>query len=157
MNFQFSWKWRIFLSHTSVYHTCKFASYISYFRDTECAKLPAELLNLIKRKYPQIVTRLIHLLGERLLGQLQTKSTASFPIAGLHGFLLQSMLQILLIYINIQELKDHVNNFSKTSLYITSLFTKELQRSTYLYLICLRSKVKHVCKEVLGTSKSTSL
>ncbi|XP_078313356.1 patatin-like phospholipase domain-containing protein 7 isoform X5 [Crassostrea virginica] len=50
-------------------------------RDTECAKLPAELLNLIKRKYPQIVTRLIHLLGERLLGQLQTKSTASFPIA----------------------------------------------------------------------------
>ncbi|XP_052697181.1 patatin-like phospholipase domain-containing protein 7 isoform X2 [Crassostrea angulata] len=50
-------------------------------RDTECAKLPAELLNLIKRKYPQIVTRLIHLLGERLLGQLQTKSTTSFPIA----------------------------------------------------------------------------
>lgn len=54
----------------------------SFYRDTECAKLPAELLNLIKRKYPQIVTRLIHLLGERLLGQLQTKSTTSFPIAG---------------------------------------------------------------------------
>ncbi|XP_048732326.2 patatin-like phospholipase domain-containing protein 7 isoform X2 [Ostrea edulis] len=54
---------------------------IMAIRDTECAKLPAELLNLIKRKYPQIVTRLIHLLGERLLGQLQTKSTDSFPIA----------------------------------------------------------------------------
>ncbi|XP_062597845.1 patatin-like phospholipase domain-containing protein 7 isoform X3 [Saccostrea cucullata] len=51
-------------------------------RDTECAKLPAELLNLIKRKYPQIVTRLIHLLGERLLGQLQKSSGLnSFPIA----------------------------------------------------------------------------
>ncbi|OWF43844.1 Patatin-like phospholipase domain-containing protein 7 [Mizuhopecten yessoensis] len=41
-------------------------------RDTECAKLPAELLNLIKRKYPHIVTRLIHLLGQRILGHLQT-------------------------------------------------------------------------------------
>ncbi|XP_013380696.1 patatin-like phospholipase domain-containing protein 7, partial [Lingula anatina] len=45
-------------------------------RDTELAKIPAELLNLIKRKYPQIVTRLIHLLGQRILGSLEHKETA---------------------------------------------------------------------------------
>ena len=44
-----------------------------YYRDTECAHLPAELLNLIKRKYPQIVTRLIHLLGQRILGHIETR------------------------------------------------------------------------------------
>ncbi|KAL5008772.1 hypothetical protein ScPMuIL_014353 [Solemya velum] len=46
-------------------------------RDTELAKMPAELLNLIKRKYPQIVTRLIHLLGQRILGHLQNKNTVA--------------------------------------------------------------------------------
>lgn len=45
-------------------------------RDTECAHLPAELLNLIKRKYPQIVTRLIHLLGQRILGHIETRGEA---------------------------------------------------------------------------------
>ncbi|CAI9715518.1 patatin-like phospholipase domain-containing protein 7 [Octopus vulgaris] len=43
-------------------------------RDTELADIPAELLNHIKRKYPQIVARLIHLLGQRLLGSLQSRS-----------------------------------------------------------------------------------
>ncbi|KAK6196270.1 hypothetical protein SNE40_001523 [Patella caerulea] len=46
-------------------------------RDTEIAKLPSELLNVIKRKYPQIVTRLIHLLGERILGNLQSRNTVT--------------------------------------------------------------------------------
>ncbi|XP_064650048.1 patatin-like phospholipase domain-containing protein 7 [Lineus longissimus] len=40
-------------------------------RDTELAKIPSELLNMIKHKYPQVVTRLIHLLGKRILGTLQ--------------------------------------------------------------------------------------
>ncbi|GAB1610265.1 patatin-like phospholipase domain-containing protein 7 [Argonauta hians] len=43
-------------------------------RDTELADIPSELLNHIKRKYPQIVARLIHLLGQRLLGNLQSRS-----------------------------------------------------------------------------------
>ncbi|CAH1787531.1 unnamed protein product, partial [Owenia fusiformis] len=46
-------------------------------RDTELAMLPGELLNLIKRKYPQIVTRLIHLLGQRILGSLQDRNVSS--------------------------------------------------------------------------------
>ncbi|RWR98949.1 Protein Swiss cheese-like protein, partial [Dinothrombium tinctorium] len=40
-------------------------------RDSEIAKLPSGLLDVIKIKYPVVVTRLIHLLGHRLLGTLQ--------------------------------------------------------------------------------------
>lgn len=43
--------------------------------DTELAQIPDELLNLIKRKYPQIVTRLIHLLGQRILGSLGNRAS----------------------------------------------------------------------------------
>ncbi|XP_078285748.1 patatin-like phospholipase domain-containing protein 6 isoform X1 [Rhinoraja longicauda] len=40
-------------------------------RDSELAKLPEGTLNNIKRRYPQVVTRLIHLLGQKILGNLQ--------------------------------------------------------------------------------------
>ncbi|XP_036604522.1 patatin-like phospholipase domain-containing protein 7 isoform X1 [Trichosurus vulpecula] len=40
-------------------------------RDSELAKLPEGALTSIKRRYPQVVTRLIHLLGEKILGSLQ--------------------------------------------------------------------------------------
>ncbi|KAL8574962.1 hypothetical protein ACOMHN_064494 [Nucella lapillus] len=46
-------------------------------RDTEVAKIPKELLTLIKVKYPQVVTRLIHLLGQRILGNLQNRNTVA--------------------------------------------------------------------------------
>ncbi|XP_054162563.1 neuropathy target esterase sws-like [Oppia nitens] len=39
-------------------------------RDSELAKLPDGLVEAIKIKYPVVVTRLIHLLGHRLLGSL---------------------------------------------------------------------------------------
>ncbi|XP_027053667.1 patatin-like phospholipase domain-containing protein 7 isoform X1 [Pocillopora damicornis] len=45
------------------------ATTVHAIRDTELAVLPDGLLNTIKRHFPQVVTRLIHLLGERLLGQ----------------------------------------------------------------------------------------
>ncbi|XP_067056188.1 patatin-like phospholipase domain-containing protein 7 isoform X2 [Acropora muricata] len=45
------------------------ATTVHAVRDTELAVLPDGLLNTIKRHFPQVVTRLIHLLGERLLGQ----------------------------------------------------------------------------------------
>ena len=49
-----------------------------YFsRDTELAKLPTELLNVIKRKYPQVVTRLIHLLGQRIIGSMRSRDSLS--------------------------------------------------------------------------------
>ncbi|XP_023238253.1 LOW QUALITY PROTEIN: neuropathy target esterase sws-like [Centruroides sculpturatus] len=44
-------------------------------RDSELAKLPEELLLTIKTKYPEIVQRLIHLLGDSILGSLQKGMT----------------------------------------------------------------------------------
>lgn len=38
-------------------------------RDTELAKLPEGLLNAIKLKFPMVVSRLINLLGHRILGK----------------------------------------------------------------------------------------
>jgi lysophospholipid hydrolase len=39
-------------------------------RDTELAKLPEGLFNAIKLRYPVVVTRLINLLGHRILGMI---------------------------------------------------------------------------------------
>ncbi|XP_068606606.1 patatin-like phospholipase domain-containing protein 6 [Brachionichthys hirsutus] len=47
------------------------ATTVHAVRDTELVKLPEGTLNNIKRKYPQVVTRLIHLLGQKILGNLQ--------------------------------------------------------------------------------------
>ncbi|XP_068740999.1 patatin-like phospholipase domain-containing protein 7 isoform X2 [Montipora capricornis] len=53
------------------------ATTVHAIRDTELAVLPDGLLNTIKRHFPQVVTRLIHLLGERLLGQYRRSYTRS--------------------------------------------------------------------------------
>ncbi|KAJ8413821.1 hypothetical protein AAFF_G00064190 [Aldrovandia affinis] len=47
------------------------ATTVHAVRDSELAKLPEGALSSIKRKYPQVVTRLIHLLGQKILGNLQ--------------------------------------------------------------------------------------
>uniref|UniRef100_S4RZJ7 lysophospholipase n=1 Tax=Petromyzon marinus TaxID=7757 RepID=S4RZJ7_PETMA len=47
------------------------ATTVHAVRDSELAKLPEGALNTIKRRYPQVVTRLIHLLGQKILGNLQ--------------------------------------------------------------------------------------
>ncbi|XP_045324836.1 patatin-like phospholipase domain-containing protein 7 isoform X1 [Leopardus geoffroyi] len=59
------------------------ATTVHAVRDSELAKLPAGALTSIKRRYPQVVTRLIHLLGEKILGSLQ-QGTASGHQFGLH-------------------------------------------------------------------------
>ena len=46
-------------------------------RDTELAKLPSGLLDFIKIKHPVVVTRLVHLLGHRILGSIQQKTPLS--------------------------------------------------------------------------------
>ncbi|XP_069087756.1 patatin-like phospholipase domain-containing protein 6 isoform X1 [Pleurodeles waltl] len=58
------------------------ATTIHAVRDTELAKLPEGTLNNIKRRYPQVVTRLIHLLSQKILGNLQ-QLRGPFPGAGL--------------------------------------------------------------------------
>ncbi|XP_069460025.1 patatin-like phospholipase domain-containing protein 6 isoform X2 [Ambystoma mexicanum] len=57
------------------------ATTIHAVRDTELAKLPDGTLNNIKRRYPQVVTRLIHLLSQKILGNLQ-QLRGPFPGAG---------------------------------------------------------------------------
>uniref|UniRef100_A0A8C6DKW5 lysophospholipase n=1 Tax=Moschus moschiferus TaxID=68415 RepID=A0A8C6DKW5_MOSMO len=52
------------------------ATTVHAIRDSELAKLPEGALNSIKRQYPQVVTRLIHLLGEKILGSLQQGAAA---------------------------------------------------------------------------------
>lgn len=39
-------------------------------RDSELAKLPEGLFNAIKLRYPVVVTRLINLLGHRIIGMI---------------------------------------------------------------------------------------
>ncbi|XP_015605811.1 neuropathy target esterase sws isoform X1 [Cephus cinctus] len=46
-------------------------------RDSELAKLPEGLFNVIKLRYPIVVTRLINLLGHRILGSWQAKNGTS--------------------------------------------------------------------------------
>nr|XP_054094317.1 patatin-like phospholipase domain-containing protein 7 isoform X5 [Callithrix jacchus] len=62
------------------------ATTVHAVRDSELAKLPAGALTSIKRRYPQVVTRLIHLLGEKILGSLQqgpvTGHQFGLPTAG---------------------------------------------------------------------------
>ncbi|KAM7093557.1 patatin-like phospholipase domain-containing protein 7 [Molossus nigricans] len=60
------------------------ATTVHAVRDSELAKLPAGALTSIKRRYPQVVTRLIHLLGEKILGSLQQGPAAGHPF-GLHS------------------------------------------------------------------------
>uniref|UniRef100_A0A669DFF3 lysophospholipase n=1 Tax=Oreochromis niloticus TaxID=8128 RepID=A0A669DFF3_ORENI len=46
------------------------ATTVHAVRDSELAKLPEGALRSIKRKFPQVVTRLIHLLGQKILQQV---------------------------------------------------------------------------------------
>ncbi|KAM9744627.1 patatin-like phospholipase domain-containing protein 7 [Menidia menidia] len=55
------------------------ATTIHAVRDSELAKLPEGALNSIKRRYPQVVTRLIHVLGQKILGKMQQ---VNGPLAG---------------------------------------------------------------------------
>ncbi|XP_044593331.1 neuropathy target esterase sws isoform X2 [Cotesia glomerata] len=53
-------------------------------RDSELAKLPEGLFNVIKLRYPIVVTRLINLLGHRILGSWQQVATTRSSIKTQH-------------------------------------------------------------------------
>jgi lysophospholipid hydrolase len=72
--------------------TC--ATTVHAIRDTELACLPAGLLNTIKVKQPRVVSRLIQVLGEKILGTynrvalpLTTVSTTMVAGNGDRGYL----------------------------------------------------------------------
>ncbi|XP_053318151.1 patatin-like phospholipase domain-containing protein 6 isoform X2 [Spea bombifrons] len=48
-------------------------------RDSELAKVPDGALSYIKRRYPQVVTRLIHILSQKILGNLQQSEDNADP------------------------------------------------------------------------------
>ncbi|XP_061763925.1 patatin-like phospholipase domain-containing protein 7a isoform X2 [Nerophis ophidion] len=52
------------------------ATTVHAVRDSELAKLPEGALSSIKRKFPQVVTQLIHLLGQKILRQVNVPLTA---------------------------------------------------------------------------------
>ncbi|KAK2183715.1 hypothetical protein NP493_298g00000 [Ridgeia piscesae] len=54
-------------------------------RDTELAQIPDGLLNLIKRLHPQVVTRLIRLLGHKILGSLKNRPNPPAIYSALSG------------------------------------------------------------------------
>uniref|UniRef100_A0A673BS20 lysophospholipase n=1 Tax=Sphaeramia orbicularis TaxID=375764 RepID=A0A673BS20_9TELE len=56
------------------------ATTVHAVRDSELAKLPEGALNSIKRRYPQVVTRLIHLLGQKILGNMQQVNARSLAL-----------------------------------------------------------------------------
>jgi lysophospholipid hydrolase len=60
-----------YLQVEMVTHTKRSTTVIAV-RDSELAKLPEGLFNAIKLKYPIVVTRLINLLGHRILGRTKT-------------------------------------------------------------------------------------
>ncbi|XP_029470328.1 patatin-like phospholipase domain-containing protein 7 isoform X3 [Rhinatrema bivittatum] len=64
------------------------ATTVHAVRDSELAKLPEGALTFIKRRYPQVVTRLIHLLGEKILGNLQQVTN---PLTAGHGIGIHTM------------------------------------------------------------------
>lgn len=62
-----------------VTHTKRSTTVIAV-RDSELAKLPEGLFNAIKLRYPIVVTRLINLLGHRILGNNHHKFMSSAVI-----------------------------------------------------------------------------
>uniref|UniRef100_A0A8C6PY59 lysophospholipase n=1 Tax=Nothobranchius furzeri TaxID=105023 RepID=A0A8C6PY59_NOTFU len=58
------------------------ATTVHAVRDSELAKLPEGALSSIKRKFPQVVTRLIHLLGQKILQQVNVPLSGSKWDAG---------------------------------------------------------------------------
>uniref|UniRef100_A0A6Q2ZJU2 lysophospholipase n=1 Tax=Esox lucius TaxID=8010 RepID=A0A6Q2ZJU2_ESOLU len=56
------------------------ATTVHAVRDSELAKLPEGALSSIKRKFPQVVTRLIHLLGQKILQQVNGPLTGNLAL-----------------------------------------------------------------------------
>lgn len=104
-------------------------------RDTELAKLPSGLLDFIKIKHPIVVTRLIHLLGHRILG-IQQKSpltmvepaSATFTRPTVSNFATVAILAInedVPIHAFCYELKNALQQIDNTLLLNSSFIRKQ--------------------------------
>uniref|UniRef100_A0A673IPH7 lysophospholipase n=2 Tax=Sinocyclocheilus rhinocerous TaxID=307959 RepID=A0A673IPH7_9TELE len=87
------------------------ATTVHAVRDSELAKLPEGALSSIKRKFPQVVTRLIHLLGQKILQQVNGPLTGVLLSSPkLHLF--NQKLQHAYCQILLQFLKKTENSLS---------------------------------------------
>uniref|UniRef100_A0A673IPB8 lysophospholipase n=1 Tax=Sinocyclocheilus rhinocerous TaxID=307959 RepID=A0A673IPB8_9TELE len=89
------------------------ATTVHAVRDSELAKLPEGALSSIKRKFPQVVTRLIHLLGQKILQQVNGPLTGVCVLLSspkLHLF--NQKLQHAYCQILLQFLKKTENSLS---------------------------------------------
>lgn len=98
--------------------TC--ATTVHAIRDTELACLPSGLLNTIKLKQPQVVSRLIQVLGERILGSyhrvstpLSTTGHTGIHLAGLPSISCVHAGNIDSLFVGPPEAKKHmISNLS---------------------------------------------
>jgi len=109
-------------------------------RDTELAKLPSGLLDFIKIKHPIVVTRLVHLLGHRILGSIQEKTplaiaeTASFTRPNVSNFATIAILSInddVPIHAFCYELKNALQQIDLTLLLNSSFIRKQFGPSAF--------------------------
>lgn len=109
-------------------------------RDTELAKLPCGLLDFIKIKHPIVVTRLVHLLGHRILGSIQQKTPltigepASFTRPTVSNFATVAVLAInddVPIHAFCYELKNALQQIDLTLLLNSSLIRKQYGQTAF--------------------------
>ncbi|XP_008556860.1 neuropathy target esterase sws isoform X2 [Microplitis demolitor] len=115
-------------------------------RDSELAKLPEGLFNVIKLRYPIVVTRLINLLGHRILGTWQQAATTRSSIKSQHRTTATTF-----------DARPSQVNFSTVAIVPVSedvpltAFTYELYHSLCAIGPCLRL-TSDVVRKTLGTS-----
>ena len=82
--------------------TC--ATTVHAIRDTELACLPAGLLNTIKVKQPRVVSRLIQVLGEKILG---TYNRVALPLTSVSTTMVTGNGHIISLSLDI-EIFDNI-------------------------------------------------
>lgn len=109
-------------------------------RDTELAKLPSGLLDFIKIKHPIVVTRLIHLLGHRILGiQQKTPLTIVEPASTFTRPTVSNFATVAILAINedvpvhafCYELKNALQQIDLTLLLNSSFIRKQFGPSAF--------------------------
>uniref|UniRef100_A0A8C3PZG4 lysophospholipase n=1 Tax=Chrysolophus pictus TaxID=9089 RepID=A0A8C3PZG4_CHRPC len=144
------------------------ATTVHAVRDSELAKLPEGALTSIKRKFPQVVTRLIHLLGEKILGSLQqgghpfglhsssSKWDAGNPASNLSTIAIMPVSEEVPLTAFTLELKHALNAVGKKCL---SWDCSHLQRSFVsgvgslsLTIRCLKQKVRRLERMLENTA-----
>ncbi|XP_033114501.1 patatin-like phospholipase domain-containing protein 7 isoform X2 [Anneissia japonica] len=114
-------------------------------RDTELAMLPSGMLTLIKRKFPQVVTRLIEILGQKLVGQVKEKNVSN-PLRAIS----QNM--------DVAGSHPNVDNLSTCAIIAASdnvplsNFSQELTHSLSAIGSCLRLTSDYILKTLGGSA-----